>query len=306
MKQLNLVLDTSTESFTDLLLSSSLDDMFQDVLYNLAKEDSVDLAEDSDQCVEEPQACVNGADLSYPSQHNGHYYSSASPDFGMVLTPDLTRLNPRFSPEPICPETSSFSTLSRAQQHPVARKLIMSPEDSTFTEHPTNSFQQQYSSTTTDRKRKSSVLEDESTEVINDDNNNSESSVVLSDISNIDHDVISFNMSFIQPDNKKQRLDGYQDVTPEHYQQIPLTISSTVCVSNQQTEESLLRSSSLDGNSSNDITPRSASSPKKNTLHEPEYPHVLSLSKPDPEISQQPVEEIRQPQHDTSKPATIN
>ena len=149
MKQLNLVLDTSTESFTDLLLSSPLDDMFQDVLYNLAKEDSVDLAEDSDQCVEEPQACVNGADLSYLSQHNGQYYSSASPDFGMVLTPDLTRLNPRFSPEPICPEISSFSTLSRAQQHPVARKLIMSPEDSTFTEHPTNSFQQLYSSTST-------------------------------------------------------------------------------------------------------------------------------------------------------------
>ena len=162
MKQLNLVLDTSTESFTDLLMSSPLDDMFQDVLYNLASEDSVDLAVDSDQCVEEPQACVTGADLSYPSQHSGHYYSSASPDFGMVLTPDLTRLNPRLSPEPICPETSSFSTLSRAQQHPVARKLIMSPEDFTFTEHPTNSFQQQYSSTTTDRKRKSSVLEDES------------------------------------------------------------------------------------------------------------------------------------------------
>ena len=114
-------------------------------------------------CGEEPQACVNGADLCYPSQHNGHYYSSASPAFGMVLTPDLTRLKPRFRPEPICPETSSNNSLSRAQQHSIARKLTMSPEDFTFPEHPTNSFQQQYSSTTTDRKRKSSVLEDEST-----------------------------------------------------------------------------------------------------------------------------------------------
>ena len=47
----------------------------------------------------------------------------------MVLTQDLTRLNPRFSREPICPETSSNNSLSRAQQHHVARKLTMSPED---------------------------------------------------------------------------------------------------------------------------------------------------------------------------------
>ena len=141
MQQLNIGQDTSTKSFTDLLMSSPLNNMFQDVLYNLPNEDSVDLAVDSDQCVEEPQACGNGADLCYPSQHNGHYYSSASPEFGMVLTQDLTRLNPWFSPEPICPETSSNNSLSRSQQHHVARKLTMSPEDFIFPEHPTNSFQ---------------------------------------------------------------------------------------------------------------------------------------------------------------------
>ena len=301
-QQLNIGQDTFTESFTDLLMSSPLDDMFQDVLYNLPNEDSVDLAVDSDQCVEEPQACVNGADLCYPSQHNGHYYSSASPDFGMVLTPDLTHLNPRFSPEPICPETSSFSSLSRAQQHPVARKLIMSPED--FSEHPTYSFQHQYSVTATDRKRKASVLEDHSTEVRSDHSNNSESSGVFSDISNIDHDVISFNMSCIQPDDKRQRLDGWPDVMPEHYQQMHFTTSSTECVSHEKTEDSPLGSLSLDGDSSNDNTPQSASSPKKNNYPEPEYQHVLSLPKPGPEMCQQPKEEIRQPQQDTSKPAT--
>ena len=74
-QQLTRDKDISTDSFTDLLMSSPLDKMFQDVLYSLPNEDSVDLAVDSDQCVEEPQACVNGADLCYPSQHNGHYYS---------------------------------------------------------------------------------------------------------------------------------------------------------------------------------------------------------------------------------------
>ena len=303
-QQLNIGQDTFTESFTDLLISSPLDDMFQDVLYNLPNEDSVDLAVDSNQCVEEPQDCVYGADLWDPGQHNGHYYSSASPDFGMVLTPDLTHLNPRFSPEPICPETSSFSSLSRAKQHPVARKLIMSPED--FSEHPTDSFQHQYSVTTTDRKRKASVLEDQSTEVRSDHSSNSDPSGVFSDISNIDHDVISFNMSCIQPDDKRQRLDGCPDVIPEHYQQIHLTSSSTECVSHEKPEDSPLRSLSLDDDSSNDNTPQSASSPKKNTYPEPEYLHVLSLPKPVSEISQQPVQEIRQPQQDrpTSKPAT--
>ena len=131
-QQLNIEQDTSTESFTDLLMSSPLDN----------------------------------------------------------------------SPEPICPETSSFSSLSHAQQYPVARRLIMSPDDFTFTEQPTNSFQQQYSSTTTDRKRKSSVLEDESTGALSDHSSNSESSGVFSDISNNDHNVTSFNMSCIQPDNK--------------------------------------------------------------------------------------------------------
>ena len=206
--------DISTDSFTDLLMSSPLDNMFQNVLYNLPNENSVDLAVDSDQCVEEPQDCVNGADLCYPSQHIGHYYSSASPDFGMVLTQDLTRLNPRFSPEPICPESSSISSLSRAQQHSVARKLFMSPEDFTFPEYPTDSFQHQYSSTTPDRKRKYSVLEDQSTGAISDHRSISESSGVFSDISNIDHDVNTFNMSCIQPDNKRQRLDECPDVIP--------------------------------------------------------------------------------------------
>ena len=296
--------DISTDSFTDLLMSSPLDNMFQNVLYNLPNEHSVDLAVDSDQCVEEPQACVNGADLCYPSQHNGHYYASASPDFGMVLTPDLTRLNPRFSPEAICAESSSISSCSHAQQHPVARKLIMSPEDFTFPEYPTNSFQHQYSSTTTDRKRKSSVLEDQSTEAISDHSSNSESSGVFSDISNIDHDVITLNMSCIQPDNKRQRLDGCPDVIPEHYQQIYLTSSSKECVSHENIEDSPLRRSSLDGDSSNENTPQSASSPKKNILSESEYLHVLSLPKPDLEMCQQPNEEICQPQQDTSKPAT--
>ena len=194
----------------------------------------MNLAVDSDQCVEEPQACVNGADLCYPSHHNGYYYSSASPDFGMVLTPDLTRLNPRFSPEPICPETSSISSMSRAQQHHVTNKLTMSPEDSTFPEHPTNSFQHQYLITTTDRKRKSSVLDDQSTEAISDHSSNSESSGVFSDISSIDHDMISFNMSCIQPCNKTQRLDGCQDVIPEHHQQMHLTSSSKRCVSHEK------------------------------------------------------------------------
>ena len=303
-QQLNICQDTFTESFTDLLMSSPLDDMFQDVLYNLPNEDSVDLAVDSDQCVEEPQDCGNGADLCYPSQHNGHYYSSASPDFGMVLTPDLTRLNPRFSPEAICPETSSISSLSHAQQHPVARKLIMSPEDFTSTEHPTNSFQHKYLITTTDRKRKSSVLDDQSTEAISDHSSNSESSGVFSNISNIDHDVTSLNMICIKPDNKRQRLDGCQDVIPEQYQQMHLTSSSTECVSHEKTQDSPLRSLSLDGDSSKDNTPQSASSPKKNILPESEYLHVLSLPKPDLEMCQQPKEEICQPQQDTSKPAT--
>ena len=93
------------------------------------------------------------------------------------------------SSEPICPETSFFSSLSRAQQHSVAGRLIMSPEDFTCSEHPTKCFQQQYLSTTTDRKRKSSVLEDESTEAISDHGSNSESSGVFSDISNIDHEL---------------------------------------------------------------------------------------------------------------------
>ena len=132
MQQLNIGQDTSTRSVTDLLMSSPLDNMFQDVLYNLANEDSVDLAVDSDRCVEEPQDCVNGADLCYPSQHNGHYYSSASPDFGMVLAPDLTRLNPRFSPEPICPDTNSNNSTSRAttscsqETHHESRRLHLS------------------------------------------------------------------------------------------------------------------------------------------------------------------------------------
>ena len=308
MQQLNIGQDTSTKSFTDLLMSSPLNNMFQDVLYNLPNEDSVDLAVDSDQCVEEPQDCVNGADLCYPSQHNGHYYSSASPDFGMVLTQDLTRLNPRFSPEPICPETSSNNSLSRAQQHHVARKLTMSPEDFTFPEHPTNSFQhvQQYSSTTTDRKRKSSVLEDESTGALSDHSSNSESSGVFCDISNNDHDAISFNMSCIQPDNKRQRLesDGCQDVIPKHYQQMHFTTPSTECVSHEKTGDSPLRRSPLDGDLSKENTPQSASSPKKNTLPEPEYLHVLSLPKPDPEMFQPHLREICQPQQDTSKPAT--
>ena len=296
--------DISTDSFTDLLMSLPLDKMFQDVLYSLPNEDSVDLAVDSDQCFEEHQDCVNGADLCYPSQHNGHYYSSASPDFGMVLTQDLTRLNPRFSPEAICPETSSISSSSHAQQHNVARKLIMSPEDLTFSEYPTDSFQHQYSSTTTDRKRKSSVLEDQSTEAISDHSSNSESSGVLSDISNIDHNVNSFNMSCIQPDNKRQRLDGCLDVIAKHYQQMHLTISSTECVSHENIEGSPLRSLSLDGDPSKEYTLHSASSPKKNTLPEPEYLHVLSLPKSDPEMRQQPAEEIRQAQQDTNKPAT--
>ena len=303
-QQLNICQDTFTESFTDLLMSSPLDDMFQDVLYNLPNEDSVDLAVDSDQCVEEPKDCVSGADLCYPSQHNGHYYSSASPDFGMVLTPDLTRLNPRFSPEAICPETSSISSLSRAQQHPVARKLIMSPEDFTSTEHPTNGFQHKHLITTTDRKRKSSVLDDQSTEAISDHSSNSESSGVFSNISNIDHDVTSLNMSCIKPDNKRQRLDGCQDVIPEHYQQMHLTSSSTECVSHEKTQDSPLRSLSLDGDSSKDNTPQSASPPKKNILPESEYLHVLSLPKPDLEMCQQHKEAICQPQQDTSKPAT--
>ena len=293
--------DISKESFTDLLMSSPLDDMFHDVLYNLPNEDSVDLAVDSDQCVEEPQDCVNGADLCYPSQHNGHYYSSASPDIGMVLTPDLTQLNPRFSPEPICPDTSSFSSLSRAQHHPVARKLMSSKD---YSEHPTDSFQHQYSSTTTDRKRKSSVLEDQSTEAISAHSSNSESSGVFSDISNIYHDVISFNTSCIQPDNKRQRLDGCQDVIPEHYQQMHLTSSPTECVFHKKPEDSLLRSSSLDGDSSNGNTPKSASSPKKNTLPEPEYLHVLTPPKPDPQMCQPPVQQTYQPQQDNNKPAT--
>ena len=301
-QQLNIGQDTFTESFTDLLMSSPLDDMFQDVLYNLPNEDPVYLAVDGDQCVEEPQDCVHGADLCYPGQHNGHYYTSASPDLDMVLTPDLTRLNPRFSPEPIRPETSSIGSLSRAQQHPVARKLIMSPED--FSEHPTDSFQHQYSVTTTDRKRKASVLEDQSTEVRSDHSSNSESSGVFSDINNIDHDVISFNMSCIQPEDKRQRLDGCQDVIPEHHHQMHLTSSSTECFSHEKPEYSLLRSSSLAGDSSNDNTPQSASSPNKKYLPEPEYLHVLSLPKPDPAMSQQPVEEIRQALQDTSKPAT--
>ena len=293
--------DTITNSFTDLLMSSPPDNMFQDVLHHLANEDSVDLAVDSDQCVEEPRDCVNGADLCYPSQHNGHYYSSASPDFGMVLTPDLSHLNPRFSPEPICPETNFISSSSHAKQHPVARKLIMSP----LPEHPTNSFQHQYSSTTTDRKRKSSVLEDQSTEAISDHSSSSESSGVFSDISHIDHDAISFNMSCIKPDNKRQRLDGCHDVIPEHYQQMHLTSSSTECVSYKKPEDSPHGSSSLDGDSSNGNSLQAASSSlKKNTLPEPEFLHVLSLPKPDPEMCQQPVEEICQPQQDTSKPAT--
>ena len=306
MQQLNIGQDTSTRSVTDLLMSSPLDDMFQDVLHNLANEVSVDLALDSDRCVEEPQDCVNGADLCYPSQHNGHYYASASPDFGMVLTPDLTRLNPRFSPEPICPDTNANNSMSRAQQHHVARKLIMSPEDFTFPEHPTNSFQQQYSSTTTDRKRKSSVLEVESTEAIIDHSSNSESSGVFSDISNNDNDVISFNMSCIQPDNKRQRLesDGCQDVIPKHDQQMHLTSSSTQCVSHEKTEDSPLGRSSLDSDSSEENTPQSAASPKKNTLSEPEYLHVLSLPKSDPEMCQPHVQEIYQSQQNTSKSAT--
>ena len=211
-QQLTRDQDISTDSFTDLLMSSPLDKMFQDVFYSLPNE-----AVDNDQCVEKPQACINGADLCYPSQHKGHYYASASPDFCMVLTPDLTRLNPRFKPEAICPESSSISSLSRAQQHSVARKLIMSPEDFSFTEHLTDSSQHQYSSTTTDRKRKSSVLEDQSTGAISDHRSNSVSSGVFSDISNIDHDVNSFNMSCIQPDNKRQRLDECPDVIPKHY-----------------------------------------------------------------------------------------
>ena len=290
-QQLNICQDTFTESFTDLLMSSPLDDMFQDVLYNLPNEDSVDLAVDSDQCVEEPQDCVSGADLCYPSQHNGHYYSSASPDFGMVLTPDLTRLNPRFSPEAICSETSSISSLSHAQQHPVARKLIMSPEDFTSTEHPANSFQHKYLITTTDRKRKSGVLDDQSTEAISDHSSNSESSGVFSNISNVDHDVTSLNMSCIKPDNKRQRLDGCQDMIPEHYQHMHLISSSTECVSHEETQDSPLRSLSLDGDSSKDNTPQSASSPKKNFLPESEYLHVLSLPKPDLEMCQQPKED---------------
>ena len=40
------------------------------------------------------------------------------------------------------------------------------------------------------------------------------------------------------------------------------------------------------------------------SLPEPEYIHVLSLPKPESEISQQPVQDIRQAQQDTSKPAT--
>ena len=304
-QQLTRDQDISTDSFTDLLMSSPLDKMFQDVLYNLPNKDSVDLAVDSDPCVEEPQDCVNGADLCYSSQHNGQYYASASPDFGMVLTPDLTRLNPRFSPEAICPESSSISSC-HAQQHTVARKLIMSPEDLNFPEHPTKSFQHQYSSTTTDRKRKYSVLEDQSTEAISDHRSNSESSRVFSDISNIDYDVNSFNMSCIQPDNKRQRLDGCPDVIPKHYQQIHLTSSSTECVSHEKSEDSSLRNSSLDGDSSNANTPQSASSPKKNILPESKYLHLLSLPKPDLEICQQPVQEVRQPQQDTSKPATIS
>ena len=289
MKQpLNLEQDTSIDSFTDLLMSSSLNTMFQDVLYNLPKDESVDLAVDSDQCVEEPQDCVNGADLCYPSQHNGHYYSSASPDFGMVLTPDLTHLNPRFSPEPICPESSLIRSISRGQ-HSVARKLIMSPEDFISPEHSVNSFQFEYSTTTTSRKRKSSVLEDKSTEVISDHSSNSETSGEFSNNSNIDHDAISFNMNYIQPDNKRQRLDGCQDVF----------------VSHEKGEDSLLlRSSSLDDDSSNDNTPESASSPKRSPSSEPEYLHVLSLPKPDPEMCQPPVQDICQPQKDTSKPAT--
>ena len=232
------------------------------MLYNLPNKDSVDLAVDSDQCVEEPQDCVNGADLCYPSQHNKHYYSSASPDFGMVLTPDLIHLNPRFSPQPICPETSSeMSSLSRAQQHSVARKLIMSPEDCTFS--------------------------------------------VFSEISNIDHDVISFTMICIQAYNKRQRLDGYQDVIPAQCQQRHLTSSSTKCVLHGKTNDSPLNSLSLDGDSAKDNTPQSASSPKKNTLPEPEYLHVSSLPKPDTETCQQHVQEIRQHKQDTSKPATI-
>ena len=38
-QQLNIGQDTSTKSVTDLLMSSPLDDMFQDVLYNLPNED---------------------------------------------------------------------------------------------------------------------------------------------------------------------------------------------------------------------------------------------------------------------------
>ena len=296
-QQLTPEQDIITNSFTDLLMSSPLDNMFQDVLHNLANEDSVDLAVDSDQCVEEPRDCVNGADLCYPNQHNGHYYSSASPDFGMVLTPDLSHLNPRFSPEPICPETNFISSSSHAKQHPVARKLIMSP----LPEHLTDSFQHQYSSTTTDRKRKSSVLEDPSAEAISDCSSNSESSGVFSDI---DHAVISFTMSCIQPDNKRQRLDGCQDVIPEQYQQMHLTSSPTECVSFKKPEDSPHGSSSLDGDSSNGNTPQAASSsPEEITLPEPEFLHVLSLPKPDPEMCQQPVEEICQAQQDIGKPA---
>ena len=81
-QQLNLIQDISRESFTDLLMSSPLDEMLHDVLYNLPNADS-----------------------------------SAFSDFGMVLTPDLTRLNPRFCPEPTCPKTSSISSWSHAQKH---------------------------------------------------------------------------------------------------------------------------------------------------------------------------------------------
>ena len=181
----------------------------------------------------------------------------------------------------------------------------MSPEDFTFPEHPTNSFQQQYSSTTTDRKRKSSVLEDESTGAISDHSSNSVSSGVFSDISNINHDVISLNMSCIQPDNKRQRLesDGCQDVIPKHYHQMHLTSSSTQRVSDEKTEDSPLRRSSLDSDLSNENTPQSAASPKKNTLSEPEYLHVLSLPKSDPEMCQPHVQEICQSQQNTSKSA---
>ena len=113
-------------------------------------------------------------------------------------------------------------------------------------------------------------------------------------------------MICIQAYNKRQRLDGYQDVIPAQCQQRHLTSSSTKCVLHVKTKDSSLKSSSLDGDSSYDNTPRSASSPKKTyTRPEPEYLHMLSIPKPDTETCQQPVQEIRQHKQDISKPVTI-